>query len=92
MSTMKTFQELYENHPTIEAGAPFICVTEACYQTILTDALKHAADIAEQHAMDDKLAAEATASLDDGAMFMMQRERALAINKSILAEITTLNA
>ena len=45
---MKTAEEIICNPPTIEAGAPFVCLDEAALNQILHDALLHAAEIARQ--------------------------------------------
>lgn len=42
---MKTAEEIIHNPPTIEAGAPFVCLDEAALNQVLRDALLHAAEM-----------------------------------------------
>lgn len=50
--------------------------------------LSDAADIAANHAKDDRLAADSATELDDKSTCLAQQERSLAIEKSIRERIT----
>jgi len=75
---MKTIEHWIHKYDMATGSVPQIIAA------IRHDALMGAAEIAERQAMEDDNAANATTDLDSRLTYLAQKERALAIQKTIL--------
>jgi len=75
---MKTIEHWIHKYDMATESVPQIIAA------IRHDALMGAAEIAERQAMEDDNAANATTDLDSRLTYLAQKERALAIQKTIL--------